>query len=182
MTDRRRTLAFTLIELMIVVAIVGILASIAVPNFRRFQLRSKSSEAKINLGAIRTAEMAAVSEFGSFIAASPSPATYGGQRAIPFTDTGATGANFQTLGFQPEGAVFFSYTVSVAGAAFTAEASADIDGNATPQIWGYLLPDVTGMTAPPTFGCAGVYDPRSGLSDLTNTVGPCAAGYGLSEF
>lgn len=45
---------FTLIELMIVVAILGILAAIAIPNFMRFQAKSKQSEAKTNLGAIGT--------------------------------------------------------------------------------------------------------------------------------
>ena len=47
---------FTLIELMIVVAIIGILAAIAIPNFLRFQAKSKQSEAKTNLGGIFTAE------------------------------------------------------------------------------------------------------------------------------
>jgi len=45
---------FTLIELMIVVAIIGILAAIAIPNFLKFQAKSKQSEAKSNLGAIFT--------------------------------------------------------------------------------------------------------------------------------
>ena len=49
---------FTLIELMIVVAIIGILAAIAIPNFLRFQAKSKQSEAKTNLGGIFTAEIA----------------------------------------------------------------------------------------------------------------------------
>src|SRR3974390_1196322 len=47
---------FTLIELMIVVAIIGILAAIAIPNFIRFQAKSKQSEAKTNLKAIFTAQ------------------------------------------------------------------------------------------------------------------------------
>ena len=48
---------FTLIELMIVVAIIGILAAIAIPNFLKFQAKSKMSEAKTNLGAIYTGQL-----------------------------------------------------------------------------------------------------------------------------
>jgi type IV pilus assembly protein PilA len=47
---------------MIVVAIIGILAATAIPNFLRFQLKSKSTEAKINLNAIRTIEEAFYAE------------------------------------------------------------------------------------------------------------------------
>jgi type IV pilus assembly protein PilA len=57
---------FTLIELMIVVAIIGILAAIAIPNFLRFQAKSRQSEAKTNLGGIFTAQTAHFAEYNQF--------------------------------------------------------------------------------------------------------------------
>ena len=57
---------FTLIELMIVVAIIGILAAIAIPNFLKFQAKSKQSEAKSNLGAIYTGQLAFFGEVNSY--------------------------------------------------------------------------------------------------------------------
>lgn len=59
---RRKNKGFTLIELMIVVAIIGILAAIAIPNFMNYQCKAKQSEAKSNLGNIRTAEEAYFAE------------------------------------------------------------------------------------------------------------------------
>lgn len=59
---------FSLIELMIVVAIIGILASIAIPNYQKFVRKSRQSEAKSTLEAIYTAEKAYQGEFGGFTA------------------------------------------------------------------------------------------------------------------
>src|SRR3989337_3464022 len=64
--DREK--GFTLIELMIVVAILGILAAIAIPNFMRFQAKSKQSEAKTNLGAIGTTAEAWRTEADTYVA------------------------------------------------------------------------------------------------------------------
>ncbi len=57
---------FTLIELMIVVAIIGILAAIAIPNFVKFQARTKQSEPKTNLKALFLAQRIYFAEADSY--------------------------------------------------------------------------------------------------------------------
>jgi type IV pilus assembly protein PilA len=58
---------FTLIELMIVVAIIGILAAVAIPQFIKFQARSKQSEAKTNLKALFTAQKSWYGEHDAYL-------------------------------------------------------------------------------------------------------------------
>ena len=132
----RRRDGFTLIELMICVAIIGVLASIAIPMLASQQLRTKSTEAKTNLSAIRVVEEANFGENGSYIAANAEPAVIPGATAADF-DT--AGSDFAVLGWAPEGRVFFSYAVaiSVDTSGYTADAAADLDDNGVVQIWGY---------------------------------------------
>jgi len=93
-TRVKNSKGFTLIELMIVVAIVGILAAIAIPNFLTYQAKAKTSEARTNLGAIFT-----------------SMTTYKAEQA---TDT-FVGGNFFTASWQPAGSSIYTYYVDTVG-------------------------------------------------------------------
>jgi len=63
---RNKQKGFTLIELMIVVAIIGILAAIAIPNYLSYTCKAKQTEAKSNLGAIATCQEAYSAEFDTY--------------------------------------------------------------------------------------------------------------------
>ena len=87
---------FTLVELMVVVGIIGILATIAIPNFRKYQAKSKTTEAKIQLSSAYTAEESALLEYDTYVAClstvgfNPSPDFANRFYAIGFDNT--TGA------------------------------------------------------------------------------------------
>jgi type IV pilus assembly protein PilA len=124
---------FTLIELMIVVAIIGILAAIAIPNFIAMQLRAKRSELPTNVDGIRTAEKAYHHEWDAFTAADATPATVPGRAQVAFSGGGLVA--FQNLGWTADGKVRGMYSVlatnatSAAADDFTVTGVADIDGD-----------------------------------------------------
>lgn len=125
---------FTLVELMIVVAIIGILAAIAIPNFLNFRLKAKTSEAKSNLGAIRSTEVAYFAEYNLYVTGqtyTPNHTTLANQGAKKAWD-GTT--RFSIIGFAPEGQVFFDYQLENTGVVtstttFTAVAHGDLDND-----------------------------------------------------
>ena len=132
----RKQEGFTLIELMIVVAIIGILAAIAIPNFLQYQMKSRQSEAKTNLQAVRTSEIAFQAERGCYIGAAGEGvvAPVGNTKTVPFpwgvglgpaaagtvwcAGAGATASgNFRDMGFVATGNVNFRYTADAIAAA-----------------------------------------------------------------
>jgi type IV pilus assembly protein PilA len=177
-TILKRKSGFTLIELMIVVAIIGILAAIAIPNFLRFQLKAKTSEGKTNIAAIRTAQQSYYSEFGVFVSALASPAVMADNMKHPWVQADPASEGFDRLGWEPEGLVFFNYVTMVDMAGYSIGAEADIDADGTPQYWGYKKPGTGGMD----IAVANV----GGSCDVAflapQVVGPCGNDFGQSTF
>ena len=59
-----RQLGFSLTEIMVVVAIIGVLSSIAIPQYAKYQRKARQTEAKLMLGGIYTANMSFNLEWG----------------------------------------------------------------------------------------------------------------------
>ena len=123
---------FTLVELMIVVAIIGILAAIAVPTFGVMQYRAKRAEVPSNVDGIKTAEMGYEAAFDRFLTASDHPGAGGISKKT--VDWAGGNADYQKLGWAPDGDVRGSYVVvtTTSGSSdFTVTGVADVDNNGT---------------------------------------------------
>ena len=156
---------FTLIELMIVVAIVGILASLAIYGVRKYIANAKTAEAKNSLGQIGKDSQTAFEKetlSGTILAAATStsisralcltatqsvPAAKGSIAGAKYqSDQGATadwnkdaltpGAGFACLKFSMAAPQYYLYSwVGVATASFTAVANGDLNGDGTTSIF-----------------------------------------------
>ncbi|HET7504491.1 MAG TPA: prepilin-type N-terminal cleavage/methylation domain-containing protein [Kofleriaceae bacterium] len=127
---------FTLIELMIVVAIIGILAAVAIPAFMDYMKRSKKTEASLQLNKIGKNNKRIYSETSSYATANGNPlpthagtGCCGGPNNHCAVDTAgwAGDAGWKALDFQIDEPSLFFYKYTGGTTTFTAIAVGDLD-------------------------------------------------------
>ena len=130
---------------MIVVAIIGIVASIAIPEFQRYLVKSRQGEARVNLGGIYTNQLsffAVNNRFGSFLEigygltstrnGNGGGAHVGIQGADRFnTNAGSSAAGGTVDPVNP----IAGAGGNLAPVSFTATASGNVDGDGTRDAW-----------------------------------------------
>ncbi|MEL6182992.1 MAG: prepilin-type N-terminal cleavage/methylation domain-containing protein, partial [Myxococcota bacterium] len=135
---------FTLVEALIVVAILGVLAAVALPNYARYRLRSKRSEAITNIAGIRAAQESFYGAHDNYANITNSTPQWGvrdvkvpwpNRLCSPACRANNTGAcrEFACIGFHPSGGVYYNYrSPHVLGSTpyqgeYCIEAQADLD-------------------------------------------------------
>jgi len=179
---------FTLIELMIVVAIIGILAAIAIPNFLQYQLKAKTSEAKTNIGSIRTSQEAfkAEHDFYATCADNPGVAGVGSAKQAWSAAIAVAGSGWPEIGYTPSGDIYYTSevasggTVSAAaiqgipagscGDAMAIGAAADLDGDAANGGFGFRVDNAAAVSAAAPGNTAALPAANNTLEDLAPGV------------
>jgi prepilin-type N-terminal cleavage/methylation domain-containing protein len=124
---------FTLVELMIVVAIIAILAAVAVPELRSRALDSKKAEIAVNLQGLLDSAVAYQAGFDSWGVNSGTyqPGPYYDKKAHPWND-GTIPSVFSRFDWKPDGDVRASYYFSTDGASYVyalGQSDMDADGD-----------------------------------------------------
>jgi type IV pilus assembly protein PilA len=117
---------------MLVVAIIGILASVAIPLLGGIMKRSKTTEAKSCLGEIRVLQEAYFVENDAYLGCPP-------MQELPpglHTDDDADKDNMSPIGFHPKGVTRYTYTVDAADStSFLASGEGNIDEDVPTDRW-----------------------------------------------
>jgi len=153
----RSSQGFSLIELLIVVAVILVIAAIAVPNFLRSKMRANEASAVANLRNIDTAEVVYSTTYG--IGYSPSLTTLGGNPTVP----DATQAGLIDSVLSSGAKSGYTYTFAVT----STDASGNVEGysvNADPTLAGttgdnHFYSDQTAIIRVNTGGVASPTDP-----------------------
>ena len=114
---------FTLIELIVVIIIVGILASVGMTQYTKVVEKGRAAEARLILGSLRTAEIANQMETGNYDTVAnlgvAAPTACAGTHYFSYSCAAATGTCTATRctagGKNPDGAVAYTKTVDVNG-------------------------------------------------------------------
>lgn len=134
-----REAGFTLMELLVAVAIVGVLASVAIPSFINYQMTSKRAEAYANLAALAKSQKTYFAEFNQFVASAPEPgATSLEAPGQSKRDVAPLTSAYNQVGWTPDGAVFFDYetvTSAVPGCSCTTCFTTTAYGNLDEDMW-----------------------------------------------
>jgi type IV pilus assembly protein PilA len=124
---RRLNKGFSLVELMIVVAIIGILAAIAIPNYIKYQLSAKRSEVNGAVDGIKNAEAKYDAEHDGYLNAAVQPRDDGALNKAQ-TAWVTTATDWISLGWAPDGNVRGNYVVVVTAASGTSPETYTITG------------------------------------------------------